>query len=51
MKIIMMLLAILTIAACEIKVGEFTPERHRLHDLGRPDCEKTPEKCVDGVPW
>ena len=40
---------LLALGAC--KVGEFTPERHQIYDLGRPDCEKQPERCINGVPW
>ncbi len=43
------LIALLLLTACT--VGEFTPERHAMYDEGRPDCQKTPERCVNGYPW
>ncbi len=49
MKVFLGLFALFLLVSC--KVGEFTPERHALYDLNRPDCEKTPEKCINGYPW
>ena len=50
MKKIFALLVVLLLGAC-VEVGKFTPETHALYDTGHPDCDKTPEKCVHGVPW
>ena len=41
---------ILLLCGC-IEVGEFTPERHDQYEVGHPDCEKNPERCVEGVAW
>ncbi len=45
------LLFTLLLMLCACKVGEFPPGRHEVYDLGRPDCEKQPERCINGVPW
>ena len=29
----------------------FRPEIYTWHELGKPDCNVTPEKCVHDVPW
>ena len=50
MKKIIALLLLVLISGC-VKVGEFSPESHALYEKGNPDCEKTPERCIDGVPW
>ena len=50
MKKIFILLLVVILSGC-IKAGEFSPESHRLYELGKADCEKTPEKCHKGVPW
>ena len=50
MKKFLLVLFILFLSGC-IEAGEFTPERHALHSVGHPDCDQTPEKCVEGVPW
>lgn len=50
MKIFLMICLLLAVSAC-FHSGDFTPERHAIHDMGRPDCAKTPERCVDGYPW
>ena len=50
MKSLLILLMIVTLGAC-VKVGEFTPERHAQYEMGKPDCNKTPEKCINGIPW
>lgn len=50
MKYLGVLLFLCLLSGC-VKVGEFTPERHAQHELGTPDCNKTPEKCINGIPW
>lgn len=50
MKKILLLLFLLILCAC-VQVGEFSPESHDLYEMGKADCEKTPEKCHKGVPW
>ena len=50
MKKLFMLFLIVFLAAC-VKVGEFTPERHADYELGKPNCETNPEKCIKGIPW
>ncbi len=50
MKKIFILLLVVILSGC-IKAGEFSPESQRLYELGKPDCEKTPEKCHKGVAW
>ncbi|MBR2921783.1 MAG: hypothetical protein IKC10_00520 [Alphaproteobacteria bacterium] len=50
MKKILLFVMILLLSGC-VKVGEFTPETHKLYEMGKPDCEKTPERCYKGVPW
>ena len=44
------LFLLVLLSAC-VEVGEFTPERHAEHELGHPDCQKTPERCIEGVAW
>lgn len=47
-KIIICFCLIAFLAACE--AGKFTPERNRLHNLGRENvCEKNPQRCIDGT--
>ncbi len=50
MKYLLVLFFVLFLSGC-IQVGEFTPERHAQYELGKPDCNKTPEKCINGIPW
>ncbi len=50
MKRAIALLLIVLLGAC-VKVGEFSPERHADYDKGHADCQQTPERCVNGVPW
>ena len=50
MKKFLTLLLVVFLSAC-VQVGEFTPERHAQHETGRPDCNITPERCINGVPW
>ena len=41
---------LLLLTACE--AGKFTPERNRLHEMGREGiCEQNPKRCIDGVAW
>lgn len=49
MKNLFVLFLLIVLSSCTI--GDFPPERNRLHEAGRADCQKTPEKCIDGVPW
>ena len=51
MKKLAILFFIVLLSGCVVKVGEFTPERHAQHEVGKPNCEKTPDKCIHGVPW
>lgn len=46
--IVLTLFALLT--GC-IRAGEFTPERHAQYEIGQTDCNKTPKKCINGIPW
>lgn len=50
MKKIWLLIFVLILGGC-VKAGEFTPEAYELHNMGKVDCEKTPEKCHNGIPW
>ena len=50
MKTFLVLLMIVALGAC-VRVGEFTPERHAQYEMGKPDCNKTSEKCINGIPW
>lgn len=50
MRHLFVLILIVILAGC-VKAGEFTPERHAQYELGHPDCEKTPERCINGIPW
>ena len=49
MKKLILLVCFFLLFGC--KVGEF-PE-NRLHELGHEKnfCQKSPERCVDGVQW
>lgn len=49
MRLVMALLMLLTVAAC--KVGDFGEDRFKQYELNQPDCEKTPDRCIDGYPW
>lgn len=42
---------LLLLVLCSCTVGDFAPERVALHNQGHPDCNVTPEKCIDGVAW
>ena len=48
MKKLILLVCFFLLFGC--KVGEF---RNRLHELGHEKnfCQKSPERCVDGVQW
>lgn len=50
MKKVLLFLFVTMLCSC-IKAGEFTPETHQLYELGKPDCEKMPDRCHKGVPW
>lgn len=50
MKKVLLLLVLIILSGC-VKVGEFSPQSHDLYEMGKPDCEKNPEKCHKGVPW
>ncbi len=50
MKKILAFILVFILTAC-VKAGEFSPERHAQYEQGRADCEKTPERCIHGVPW
>lgn len=46
------LLLLLLLSACE--AGKFTPQRNRLHNMGREGiCEQNPSRCIEGtnIPW
>lgn len=49
-KKIFLFLVIIMLGGC-FTVGEFTPERHAQHEQGHADCQKTPDRCIHGVPW
>lgn len=50
MNKLFLLMMCLALSSC-VSVGEFTPERNAQYEMGKPDCNKTPEKCINGVPW
>ncbi len=50
MKKLMVLLLISLLGGC-FQAGEFTPERHAVYEMGQPDCDTTPDRCINGVPW
>lgn len=50
MKKFVIFVLIAVLGGC-IKAGEFTPERHAAYEQGQPDCNKTPERCINGIPW
>ena len=51
MKKLILLVCFFLLFGC--KVGEFPENRNRLHELGHEKnfCQKSPERCVDGVQW
>lgn len=49
MKKIVILALVAVLGGCA--AGEFTPERHAAYEQGQPDCNKTPERCINGIPW
>jgi hypothetical protein len=42
-------LLIFMLTACV--AGEFSKERHAQYEQGQPDCNKQPERCINGIPW
>lgn len=53
MKKAVIICGILLLMGC-VKAGEFTPERHRLHDLNRTEtCAQDSRKCIPdtNIPW
>ena len=50
MKRILLFLIVILIGGC-VKAGDFSPQTHELYEMGKPDCEKTPERCYKGIPW
>ena len=50
MKKVLLFLMVAILCGC-VKSGEFTPETNQLYEMGKVDCEKTPERCYKGVPW
>lgn len=53
MKKTIIICGILLLMGC-VKAGEFTPERHRLHDLNRTEtCTQDSRKCIPdtNIPW
>ena len=50
MKNLFVLLLLFFLCGC-YTAGEFTKDTHELYEMGRPDCEKTPERCYKGIPW
>ncbi|MBR4105926.1 MAG: hypothetical protein IKK52_01325 [Alphaproteobacteria bacterium] len=51
MKKTLLIFVVLSFLSGCISVGEFTPKRHAQHEVGHADCEKTPDRCVNGIPW
>ncbi len=49
MRIFVAIAILLAVSACT--VGDIPPERQALYDSNKPDCDKNPEKCVQGYPW
>lgn len=48
-----LLICLLLLSGC-VEAGEFTPERHRLHDLNRTEtCSQDARKCIPDtdIPW
>ncbi len=43
------ILLFLIISGCT--VGELTPERKKLYDMGNDICQTKPERCINGIPW
>ena len=51
-KIIICCCLLFLLNACT--AGQFTPERNRLHNMGRENvCEKNPQRCIEdtGIEW
>ncbi|MBR2033154.1 MAG: hypothetical protein IKA03_00595 [Alphaproteobacteria bacterium] len=51
MKLCFMFLALMTLTACSFEVGDFGEKRQSWYDKNTVDCNKTPNKCVNGYPW
>ncbi len=49
MRYLLAILVLFGLGACT--VGDIPPERQALYDSNKPDCNKTPEKCIHGYPW
>lgn len=49
MRILILFTVLLGLGACT--AGNIPPERQALYDSNKPDCNKTPEKCIHGYPW
>jgi len=50
MRNLLIFIVIATLCGC-IKAGEFSPERNAQYEYGNADCQKTPHRCINGVPW
>ena len=50
LKKVILFLLIAVLSGC-VQVGEFTPKRHAQHEEGHVDCEKMPDRCINGVAW
>lgn len=48
-NLLLLLLVVCGLSAC--KVGDFPENRRAMYEMGQADCEKTPERCVQGYPW
>ena len=49
MRFMIVVLLLVAVAGC--KVGDFGEDRLSEYELNRPDCQKTPDRCIDGYPW
>ena len=52
-KRIYIIMVLLTLCSC-VKAGEFTPQRHHLHEMNRTEtCAQDSRKCIPGtdIPW
>lgn len=52
MRVITAAFLLFLLAACQ--AGNFTPQRNRLHNMGRENiCETNPQRCIEGtnVEW
>jgi len=47
-NIVIIFLFLIVLSACE--AGKFTPQRNRLHTIGRENiCQQNPYRCIDGT--